>query len=810
MEKVSFNLSSLEDYDLRWPCFLAMDIPSPLAIWGDDRCVNMNDMPHTEEVITTGFTDDGPTETVMFREVPSEESYSQQHEDIRSFLAKPYLVADGLWLSTDAAGTQYYGASVAATMLTVSAWTNKISGFNLVRGTVVMRLQLNANPFFQGKLILHFLPNSTARGNDATYNFRLIQITQQPNVELDASESSCIMKVPYISPTYYYDIKNGIFDWGNFYITVLAQLNCSGTAPFKNVEWSLWMSFEDFELAAPSIPQAKFSTSVNAGEKEKEAYAKGSVSSALAKVASAASTLSAIPPLSAYMGSLSWVASALSASAAAFGYSKPISEESPVFISSQYNRYLANSDGLSTAVPLALSATNKVKTTDEMTIRNVDEMSFSFLKRVEALVATQTWTTSNVAADVIYPFTGLAPSTLFQTSILNNGTHTTTVNFGPPIWYLSNLFALSRGSLKLKIKFVKTVFHTGRLLLTWTPSYNTSVSAPSVYTSTLSLREIIDIRYCNEAEFELPYLLPFSYAENLQPYGYLSILVLNPLRAPETVSTQIQLLMYFSGGDDLEFQAPIHSHTSGALIVPVVVNSTPLVSKIIGDQKSTSLGTRFAEASVGEMFCSVKQLISRNVPFSRTADYPASSAINVYPYFWSSYHHTPSGPQTVGTYGYDLMSFIAPMYAFYKGGSTVNAAFQTSTSVVARILPVTSFTSSVIESGANTSAGVASYTWYSAASTGQSLNGAYYGDNVTVASFSVPYYAQTRFSTVVPSTSNTISGATAVGDAPIVGLYIYKAEDSNSWVPDSISRVANDDFQFGYFIGCPPLLITST
>jgi hypothetical protein len=87
----------------------------------------------------------------------------------------------------------------------------------------------------------------------AAHNAGLTQKTQHPNVEIDCNDSSGVIKIPYVTPSSWYDVNQAIYDWGTVYLDVLSPLN-TGSGGETNVEYTVFLHFENFELDAPYAP----------------------------------------------------------------------------------------------------------------------------------------------------------------------------------------------------------------------------------------------------------------------------------------------------------------------------------------------------------------------------------------------------------------------------------------------------------------------------------------------------------------------------------------------------------------------------
>jgi hypothetical protein len=808
------------DYGLSFPVYFYEEIPPPLTFWCDE-CIVVNShdpmqgdgQPTTDLAATTAFTEDGVTASVVWANESYEDQFDHRFASIREFLERPILVSQFAWPSADPAGTNYVSLSVANLLVGSTQWMNKIQGYNLVRGTACFRVQLNSTPFMQGRLLVHFLPRVEVAGRASMMNavsaglYSLISITQHPGVEIGCSDSVVEIEIPYITPFDYYDIKNAVYDWGTVYITSLSPLQVSGSNPQNFADVTVWLHFKDFEVAAPSIPQSRFLTRKISKSDEAEIANTTTVSKTLNAVSKAANALSAIPMISSYTRNLAWASSALAGLASSFGYSKPLFDSPPGHMLISANRYSASSDGLNTALTLGLSATNQVAISTDMSIRDVDEMSWSFLKSVYALYTTITWTPSTVGPSAFgFANFALSPSIIFNQKNFTAGSHTLTANLGPPIYYLSNLFQAYRGGLKMKIKFVKTQFHSGRLMLTFTPGYNVGTAASTNTTSVLSLREIIDIRYCDEIEFILPYICPMSYLDMSQPFGFLNLFVLNQLRGPETVPNNVQLLVYFCGADDLEYELPIGRND--AYTYPIIPNSNMIVSKPIGNSKPGTFSSKFAEASIGEMFRSVKQITNRANVIARTQAWgiTPNTGFSYWPWsFTCGLNFTSALVHPIS--GYDSTSYIALMYAYFKGGATAHWSYDSEYAVESISVQNTTQNFSTVTTVGTALSVVAGrdiinfgYQNNSSASGHVFLSGAVNGGS----SASIPYYATTRFSTVIPDYIGNPSIQLQLGDAPVVRLNVSSTSDATGL---TLFRSMNDDFQLAYFVGCPPIYV---
>jgi hypothetical protein len=432
-----------------------------------EETIDIQTLPTTTIVENMGHQEQS------YRAPPPPDKYGHGNQSIADFMRKPYLIQNGStagtgtttsWTSSNAQGTLLGSAQGVAAMLTSNAqWANKIAGFNLLRGTVVFRLQINANPFQQGRLIMHFIPCYAERvAADASFasmhNTNVTNFTQHPNVELDCRDSYAELRIPYCTPSSHYDVKSGVYDWGNLYIHVLSQMRIGATATETTIDWALYAWFEDFELAAPLIAQGNFSKKrgragrLSTPEKE-HVKAGGPITSIVGTGVKIAKALSGIPIIGPIADTAAWVGGAIESVAGFFGWSKPIHNVSPNITSSQQNRYLATSDGIDCAYPMALISGNATDITDRNSIRPEDEMSFNFLKTVPALTNTVNWADSagaghSLCSLLVGPQQTSNFALFYKTGSVTHNSHTAQVAFGPPIYYMSQLFSFWRGCVR--------------------------------------------------------------------------------------------------------------------------------------------------------------------------------------------------------------------------------------------------------------------------------------------------------------------------------------------------------------------------
>nr|WPR18029.1 MAG: capsid protein [Crogonang virus 120] len=785
--------------------------------------------------VTTAFTDDSVVVEEEYH-VMKEDDITVRATSIPEFLAKPQLVLRGTWTTSAAANDIITSFSVADKLLTTALWKSKLDGFNLFRGKACIRVQINANPFQQGRLLLHYIPvaqNMIEAGVPVAtlYNADLATKTTQPGLELDTRNTSLVFKVPYVAPSHFYDRANDGYDWGTAYLSVLSPLK-TGPSGDVAVDYQIFLWFEDFELAAPSFVQSMPMGKKKPGRKRKVGSMEGSldgekkvmpgtpIADALSGVASVAKGLGAVPMLAPIAETVSWAATLASGVASVFGWAKPPLVVAPGLMVNREEPFAATSDGVATAYQLSLSSSNTLGVNDCCSIRGEDEMSFAFLKRIASMTKSLEWSTADASGTVLYN-TAITPTSIGKTTTRTIGSSTATYVTGPPITYMADGFRLYRGSINVRISLVKTIFHSGRLMVTFNPIVGMDYTYPTITIdgSTPMLREIIDIREMKEIDLILPYYSPTNYLDPIEAMGQLTVTVLSELRAPESVYGGVQILMYFRGGEDFEYQVPASSSWKGPYSVQVG-DGVEDVSHVVGGDPTHEMRTDCMEQSVGECFTSIKQLISRYQRIMSSVAPTNAGAGSVWS-FWPYYTNITrslagTGALIDNAIGGDAYCLYAPLYAFYRGsmrlristtGATFSEYYVNPLETVAAGGSTPLALRSKLDSGYGYNFGLGG-TW-AASGTNVNYN---LGENQVVTTsgpaFSVPYASRYHCSLVAPQIGATVL---AINPVPAKATKIEASQALQTLCFPSYTitpsyRAAGDDFQFSCFLGTVPRL----
>lgn len=769
----------------------------------------------TDFAATTAFTE---ADTVIKADVATpraDSSIEIRDQSIADFLNKPKLMMTTQWTTGMTEGTVLHSQYEVGEMLvtggsgSVTEWIDKCKGFGLVRGTFVMRVEVNASPFQAGSLLIHAIPNyfGLAIGEPAILkrvNKNLMQKLQHPHVLITCNDTTGEMRLPFIAGPDYFDLKNyTTAGFGAMFCEVATPLRV-GAGSLTFAEVAMYGYWEDFELAAPTIGQSSMKSKLTRKPIERKEQS-GPITSSLEKVGKVAKAFEGIPMVAEAAMAVGWGARFVAGLTSIFGWSKPRIDDKVTPITDQLLRYNATSEGTDASLPLGILHDNTTPATDKYTMYACDEMTMKFLGSIQHYYSTINWAVGTVSGTALMSL-NLHPLALSQVYMDTVSTHTIGYYGGGPIAYLARYFQFWRGSFNLHLKFIKTKFHSGRLQITWTPGSNITAS-PSLSNSLYSLRHIVDIREQDEIILNLPYLVTSKWLNtaggNGNPYmGRVDIVVLNDLRAPETAGQSIDMMVTFTAGDDFEFAVPSRPLQGDGfgVYVPQSSSQTVVLREGIANSKVEPTNIDAAAVTVGEKLVSIKQLLMRmTFPQSRNHYIWSNTLAHaVNPWFvGGNALATSTGVRDIGQYFGDALSILAPMYINYRGSYNFALFNQvdslkitgftfpgTNTQCVTNMVESSNLSLGFMDSAARDVAPFVSATCHAPGTAGHL--------------FKVPYYSRYPVSTVRVQYGQALSSA-QTRPQNLLGLSGPLALGQNT----SFGRAASDDFQLCMFICAP-------
>jgi hypothetical protein len=610
--------------------------------------------------------------------------------DIISILKRPVILTEFLWSVTDVSNTVLATYANPTQILNHTMNAEKVKGFVGIKAKMVVRLQVNAQRFQQGRLLLHYFPmynHQTSNRRNTAGN--LVFKTQQPRIDFDIStDTEVLLEIPFVYPFEYYNLKGQFPDLGSFFVTVYSPL-ISPTGD-TNCDVVCWGHLEDVEVVFPTVlvPQ------VGGGRKslatqELQASGPGPISGLLGRVSKAATIMGEIPLLSSVAFPAAWFSSVASRAASAMGWSNPSQSAPASRMQNSKTPFMNNANGIDNSMKLALMADNEVEVLPGFSGTNIDELNLRHLSSIPTFIKTFNWTTAQ-ATGVLLWSSNVTPNAISNDITAATLASTLAVKLPSPFAFFANFFTYWRGSICFTIKVVKTEFHSGRLMFTWTPDNTVDplfVDLDPVY------KEILDLRHSNEFSVCIPFASSSPWKNvngttSAISTGRVGLYVLNALRGPATVSTSVQLLIEANGGPDIEFSAPVETQ-----LVPTMGVFTPQCggeifrAQVLGDDAtdcgnavSMPIADTIASSSnntggfsairycSGESVVSMRQLMKRSCP-KYTSTPTIGSIVTINPFIIALPNFVvATDPVTANDVGVDYFDILGSCFAFSRGG----------------------------------------------------------------------------------------------------------------------------------------------
>lgn len=490
------------------------------------------------------------------------------------------------------------------------------------------------------------------------------------------------------------------------------SLNCNTAHSKTTVDFNCNECCTPFIILLKRIPQTyfkklrkkcfKYVAQSREQDSESAQQAKSGVVTQISKaVNKVANSLSGIPALEPFALPVSWVSSAVHSVASFFGWSKPTNVTTTVTSKIVSARNMSNFNGTDMSHMLSLDCDNQILPyqffgdSDQLAFDNI----VSRLNRIELFY----WHTAAPAGHELATPVDVTPTVGMKFSPVNgdsDGVHY--AKFVSFLAFTASHFRLWHGDITFQLRSIKTPFHSGRMLIRWTPGVthgNTISDVPMAYSI------VWDITTNNTISFTVPYMNPrpwlktkysineiSSVSNNSNTNGILQFFVLNKLVAANAaVADQISIIVEVCGAKGFSFAHPIDSR-----LVPVHKNSVPVdpelapayVAQIGEPVNNIDLvpsgmkheGLHPEQLSTGEKIVSFRQLLKRftyyrlygtsnnfgNIRNAHHYELFEHDVLHLDPYN-TEY---PLKQKTINTQvnDIDLLSTIGSIFAYKRGG----------------------------------------------------------------------------------------------------------------------------------------------
>jgi hypothetical protein len=751
-----------------------------------------------------------------------------EEQSIKSFLSRPQILSYGNLAATGAWPTLVYSGMFPYAFINSSNLiSRKLDGVWATRMKLIFTVAVNAQRFQQGRYVLAWVPSGGGNGlsiNMVSHYASRTQLTQLPHVELDlACDTEVTLEVPFVSALSFAPVSPTVSTYSQVGQIIFAPYSAIKAGPSSyNCDYVLSVRAEDIELHIPVSPQnkgrAKGFVKRRVEDAEKDSAGIGPISSKFKMATSVLDKLSKVPVLSSVAGPASWATEIAGNVATAFGWSKPHnSEPNRIMLKNNFGA-MTNTDTADNSEVMGYSDKNAIEVLPGFAGTNIDEMSIPYIIGISSFYQSVTWNATDPENTVLHQ-RDLHPKNFFSQSSYGANTLFNLT----PMAFVASMFGLYRGSIKISMKVVKTEFHSGRLLLTYSPadSLSSGSAVPSDFlASGYNFREIVDIREGSVFHFVIPYTSFAQYKQttgsNIK-YGTFTVKVLNELRAPDTVASSVDILFEASAHSDMEFAMPATIRGSPCFVATAQMGAKPVqFADDLCESEAVVMGNaRIMESDlpsrvcIGEKIVSLRQVLKKfSLLDKRTAGTP-NTYYQIVPFAFPISRIGAANALVNSTVRADNLTFIACCYALFRGGvryKIMNSAPITD----GRFFMANSYLYSPDAGSLDTTLN------FVATPTGINAIGETSNNSVVIErqesrgglELQFPFYSRTH--------------ACAVSDAIINETSAVQVYNPSGIVPPTLAYIANfgaaltadyrtyravaDDFDLGMFISVPPIV----
>lgn len=759
----------------------------------------------TETVL---FLEDGDVATQSSEALTMDSKYFTGVSDslensVKGFLSRPVLIKNFEWLSSAlpmadvTPGNTFPNDWLARPMI-----KNKIDGFTFFRGTLVLRVQLNNQPFTAGRLIIWFNPFGFQEAHNPSSIEYLGGITGYRHVDLDIGEvTSAELRVPFMCPLTHISLINNTGNMGSLRYTVYSQLRGS-----TSIEGAIWAHFEDIDIQMPTgHPLANFTLQSGSLDKEKEM---GDVENLFRAQKRITKRLGDVPVIGFLAEPVSWFLDQAAGFAGMFGFSKPTNPDFPTAVNPQYLQTYANFNGKTLSKPLGFDARNATRLPSGIVGTNADEMSLAHVTQQPIFAQNFLFSVGQAPGTILLKWP-VHPASCRKNTVSSVVTWDNTY-----LSYLCQLFEWWRGTICYSFKVVKTPFHSGRIRVVFVPGADLNTDFATV-DQDKCYTKIVDLRDCNSFDFSVPFVsnalwMPIRHdvstinpSELLSdtPTGMFYIEVLNSLRVGGAAANDIEILMETFAGHDFQF-AFLTRKVDLDIDIPGSLNTFTLQAGV--GQTNTSPEPLFSGpelggylpnlASMGEAITSLRQILKRYTKVAVTSmPTPAVGKCNVIRPYITEQHASAVK---------DLFSYVSQLYRIQSGGMKLllTADAGVSPAVISYSLEpydefgtVASNIYEEIDGAPDTNHGAP--------------GGIFYPGFENTLELDIPFYQPYPF---IPTANGKMTISTDIGGITekCVPFNLGPQLRINNTIPLSVHRIIGEDFSFGYLIGPPRLTYT--
>lgn len=521
------------------------------------------------DIENVSFADADNPDTVDRNLVENTRSTNATNQtDLKDFLSRPVKILEFDW-------------NVASGVDTIlDPWDNfignkrvinRLNNFKLFRCKLCVKVVINGNGFYYGRMIVSYNPAYYNDQFDAYLkDENVIPESQRQKIFLDPTLSQGgVLKLPFFNPWNAVDITDT--DSSTFGMLTFRTLNIlrhanAGTTP---VGVTVYAWAEDVELDCLTEQNSNmltFQMDISADE-TKCANTSGVISGPATTIANLAGTLKSVPALSAVATPTEIAMRAGASIAKAFGYSRPNVTKCPEPYQPRACSSLANTTVPDTSCKVTLDSDQTLALGSAVagTSQEGDPMGIVQIGKIESYVTKFTWPEGDPNSTFLFNMV-VQPSICVKSASTGFGYLTPSAMVAYPFDYWT-------GTMNVRFQIVCSSVHKGRLKITYDPDFTSDTEDYNVAYSkvvdiadetdfTVSIKPSQKSKYMTSLQFKNDTVNSQFYSTtpyvNKLPYGngVLTVSVVNPLTSTSVSVNDIEINVFTSMGDDFHVAAP--------------------------------------------------------------------------------------------------------------------------------------------------------------------------------------------------------------------------------------------------------------
>lgn len=772
------------------------------------------------------------------------ESYADATPNVglAEYMSRPVKVNSYTWNESDPIGNA----------ITFNPWQlffndpviqNKLYSYAWLKCDLKIKVMVNASPFYYGATLMSYqpLPNFHDGGivNDSGTRY-FIPYSQRPHLWLyPQNNEGGEMTLPFMFQKNWISTnsKQDFLDMGAITTQVVYPLSSANGVTTSGVTVTTYAWAENVVLSGPTVGLTQ----------QSDEYGKGQVSSMASAIAATMKSLSNVPIIGKYATATQLGAQAVAEVASNLGFSNPPVIDDIKPLKPTPVPPLASAEISYPIEKLTIDPKNELSVDPSLLgLPGHDELSLQNIVTKESYLTQFPWTTSTTADTLLF-------NTAITPMMFDIDSSTQRQLYQTPMCWAGQMFQYWRGDIIIRLRFICSQYHRGRVRIIYDPSASLAQNILSVTdTQTSCFNEVIDLTKDTNVEIRVPYNQALPWCQTFVPTaasqipftvgsgtvfnhvpgttnGILAVRCVTALSAPIASST-ISCIVSVRGAENLEFAAPSDIQSRYSYFVPQSdeYEETDSVSIIAGHAPSVPAPGRFL-INHGEQIVSLRQLL-RRFSYSRTFVSDSSSAgtairsvVETFNRFPLSPGYDPTGihlaAPLVGAInkpynfvGQTYLNWISPAFLGYRGSINYVINFDCPNPIKNATVART-----YIKSVYNTVLNVGTVNLLS-----NGANSRYYANTINMAtcggasltnqltngslSFQAPMYSAFKINTTTPRNA---SASIAQDDTNYQMLRLnYSVENPQASLPKVHYYVAaGTDFNLYFFLNVPTVFL---